>query len=511
METIHQPITLEDVKKFTVIAGHIDDSVLITDKDHGIEWVNDSFTQLTGYTLEEARNLKSNPFLNNSETDVSVNAHIREKLSLGKSVTEETINYSKSGRKFWVKMAITPVFNDSGQVEKFICFQTDITDQKQYELKITNMAREMAGLIEHANTPIFGTDSNGAINEWNMVAARLTGYNKAEVYGQNIEKLIADHSVPEVKAMLQDVLNRKAVRDRTLSMKTHDQKNNILLVSALPRKNSAGQITGVLLVGHDITELTEYRVNLEQLVEKKTFDLQQALQKEKELVELKKKFVSIASHEFRTPLSSIRFSAEAIRNYFPKLTREDITQKLLNVEKQVDHMTRLLEDILMVGKTEVRGIKVNRTQFDLKEFTASLIEELTAPLKEKREMRFTFSCKSTMIYSDEKLLRNIVINLLTNALKFSPTNSLVIISLSDRNENVVIEVKDSGMGIAEEELDTVFEAFQRGSNVTAVSGTGLGLSIVKKAVELLGGTIEIQSKLGQGTTMKVVMPTTPHE
>jgi signal transduction histidine kinase len=221
---------------------------------------------------------------------------------------------------------------------------------------------------------------------------------------------------------------------------------------------------------------------------------------------MKNKFVSIASHEFRTPLSTISFAAESIRNYFHQLTAEEVQRKLIKIEDQASHMTNLLEDILTLGKSEAGKIKVKRVSLDLKDFIEALIEEVRATVKDQRQINFTFSCSSRKVNADDKLLRNVVNNLLTNALKFSAADTSVSIAVSDFKGNIQIKVTDEGIGIEESELTSIFESFHRGSNSSTIQGTGLGLSILKKAVELMDGAIEVKSTVNKGSTFTVQFP-----
>jgi signal transduction histidine kinase len=266
------------------------------------------------------------------------------------------------------------------------------------------------------------------------------------------------------------------------------------------------EVTGILMVGQNITELINYRNNLEAMVEKRTSELNQALQKEKELVEMKSKFVSVASHEFRTPLSTISLAAESVRNHFHQLGADDIKRKLLKIEDQAAHMTNLLEDVLTMGKSDAGKIKVKLISLDLHEFVTTLIDEVRSVAKVPRTIDLKFTSTLTTVSLDDKLFRNVFVNLLTNAIKFSPEDSVVSVRISDTSEGIEISVEDQGIGIDQEELNTVFEAFHRGSNASNIQGTGLGLSITKKAVDLMRGTIHVDSVLNKGTTFTVKLP-----
>ena len=498
--------TLEEVKRLSIVASKTDNSVMILDKEYRIEWANDSFTKLTGYGLKESVGKKPFEFLCGPETDASVLKMIIERVKSTVPVTEEIINYNKDGKAYWVRVTITPVFNELGDLDRFVTIQSDVTSQKEFEQKITVIARELANLIENSNVPIFGIDRNGYINEWNAAAKELTSYSKNEVLGKQWTKFFNEETHKNVGDIFEKALQGEATRNFELPFFTKEGKALIFLMSISPRMDVQKSIKGAFCVGHDITEVIRYRQDLENIIEKRTHELNNALQKEKEQVDLRGKFVSIASHEFRTPLSTIIFAVESIRNHFHQLTEEQIQRKLMKIEDQASHMTVLLEDILTIGKSEANKIKPKPVRVDLREFVNSLIEEINSSGRISHEIIYDYSSKRNTITIDDKLLRNVLVNLLTNALKFSLAQTPVKIDVSDALENILIEVTDEGIGIEEEDLTSIFEAFQRGSNVSTVQGTGLGLSIVKKAVELLNGSISVQSVVNKGTTFKVLIP-----
>jgi PAS domain S-box-containing protein len=498
---------LEEVKKLSLVASKTENAVAITDKNNKIEWTNNSFTRQTGYTLREIIGQRPSDFLYGDETDLEVSKKIDEKLEKGESVSEELVHYSKSGRKYWIKISITPIFNDLGQLDKFILIYSDVTEQKEYEKSITSIARELANLIEYANTPIFGIDRNGYINEWNGVTAELTGYTKNEVYGTKLlESFIDPKMWPILNEQLQKIFEGDSISNFELPIYTKNKDRLIVLLNATPRRNSSFEIVGAIIVGQNITELIEYRQNLEKKVEERTRALNESLQKEKELVEMKNKFVSMVSHEFRTPLSSISLASGFIKKYQKRISPEETETKLDNIEKQVRHMTFLLNDILTIGKSEAGKIQAQVTPLPLKPFLENLVKDVEQSTGGTHKVKLTIECPFDVIYSDEKLLRNIIINLLTNAIKFSPQKKLVTLQVDCLTGKLQIKMQDNGIGIAQEDLPNIFTAFHRGGNVGVVQGTGLGLSITKKAVDLLQGDIQVKSEIGQGTLFIITLP-----
>ncbi|MBX2970435.1 MAG: hybrid sensor histidine kinase/response regulator [Cyclobacteriaceae bacterium] len=248
------------------------------------------------------------------------------------------------------------------------------------------------------------------------------------------------------------------------------------------------------------------RKKLEALVQERTRELEEAIKKEKLLVDLKNQFVAIASHEFRTPLSTIRFAAEYLHDYLEKIDEAEIRSKLKKIEKQVTHMTALLEDVIMAGRTDLKKILVVKSKIELRNLVDKIIEDVQNSTRNTHQIELNYNVNSKEIDTDEKLFRNIFINLLTNAIKYSPGKESVLLNIKEETGLLIITVTDQGIGISEEDQVKLFEAFQRGTNAASIAGTGLGLSIVKKAVELLKGSIRLQSGLNEGTTVEVRLP-----
>jgi PAS domain S-box-containing protein len=497
---------VEEIEKLSLVASSTNNGVMITDKNGMIEWVNKSFERISGYSLDEIKGKKSS-FLQGTDTDPLTVNRISEKLKRYEIISEEIINYTKTGNRFWLKLDIAPVFDETNNLKNFISVQTDITELKDFESSIMSIARELANLIENANVPIFGVDTSGIINEWNRVTVQLTGYDKMEAMGKKWSEVLRIPSGGvEFDEMFAKAIQGTPQSNLEVPIKAKDDNMLILLVSASARMTLNQKTTGVIFVGQNITELTDYRNNLEQKVEERTQALHKSLEKEKELVKLKNQFVSIASHEFRTPLTSIALASGFIRKYKEKLLPKDMDEKLMNIEKQVNHMTYLLDDILMVGKAEAGKIPVNLRAIEISSFIRNLCDEVAKTTGNSHRINLTENLTYREIACDEKLLRNILINLMTNAIKFSPGTDHVDVSIRTAGEDLFVTVKDYGIGIPENDIQNLFQPFFRAGNVESIQGTGLGLSIIKKAVDLLNGSMTIESKIGEGTMITVQLP-----
>jgi signal transduction histidine kinase len=229
------------------------------------------------------------------------------------------------------------------------------------------------------------------------------------------------------------------------------------------------------------------------------------LERERQLNELKSQFVSMTSHEFRTPLASILASAELLEHYRHQWTEEKILSHLKRIESSVLHMTELLNDVLLIGQAEAGKIEFQPVPINIIDFCEALVDEIQLTTS-FHVIDFQSNCQNQIIFADQKLLRHIVNNLLSNAIKYSPKSGNIKFSLSCSMKGIVFEIEDSGIGIPRPEYPKIFNPFNRASNVGHIAGTGLGLAIIKKAVDLHQGSISFVSHVGIGTVFTVKLP-----
>jgi PAS domain S-box-containing protein len=240
-------------------------------------------------------------------------------------------------------------------------------------------------------------------------------------------------------------------------------------------------------------------------LEKSKRELSDALNKEKELSEIKSRFVSMASHEFRTPLSTVLSSASLIGKYTKSEEQPNRDKHIKRIKDSVKHLNDLLGDFLSLGRLEEGRVKVEPASFNVRDFVEELTDELKSIIKEGQEIHSFYEGES-LFYSDTRLLKNILLNLLSNAIKFSSENSSIWVNFHTDGESLDISIKDEGLGISDEDQVHLFSSFFRGKNALNIEGTGLGLHIVKGYVELLDGSISLESRLDQGTTVTVSLP-----
>jgi signal transduction histidine kinase len=227
-------------------------------------------------------------------------------------------------------------------------------------------------------------------------------------------------------------------------------------------------------------------------------ELQKALEKEKDLNELKSRFVSMASHEFRTPLSTVLSSAYLVQKYISTEEQPNRDKHLNRIVSSVNMLTDILNDFLSLGKIEEGKIHLRPCEFDIMEFIKGTTEEIKSILKKQQQIQYNH-CGNTSVNLDPSLLKNIIVNLVSNASKFSSQTGHIRIKTICTDSQIILSVKDNGIGISKDDQKHLMERFFRGTNAGNIQGTGLGLHIVSKYAEIMNGNVQCKSGIGKGT------------
>ena len=236
-------------------------------------------------------------------------------------------------------------------------------------------------------------------------------------------------------------------------------------------------------------------------------ELNKALLKEKELNQFKTRFVSTVSHELRNPLNGISGMTQILKAYGDKLAPEKKTEVIAGLQRNVSKMIRLLDDMLKINRTQMGQLQLKKAPLELEKFCRVLISEIKAVFNDKQSINFTYQIEPQQQFNlDQKLLQHILSNLLSNACKYSPDDSVIDFEVRCLNSEIVWVIRDRGIGIPAEDLPQLFDAFYRASNSASYQGTGLGLAIAKEYIELHNGSISVESELDVGTTFTVTIP-----
>ncbi len=400
-----------------------------------------------------------------------------------------------------------------------------------------NDISHLHSLFENATEGIILTGGGGNIVLVNPAAERMFGYNSGEIVGQPIEILIPDkvkphhhqlrdgfyeHPSNRVMGVGRDLYGRKkdgSAIPVEVSLSHYRRKEDLYVIAFIVDITKRKEIEfSMVKQQHELekisNEIRKLNAELETKVEERTLILKEALQrleqsqqelsealgKERQLNEIKSRFVSMASHEFRTPLSTVLSSASLLGKYTGAEEQDKRNRHIDKIKTSVKHLNDILEDFLSLGKLDEGRVETHPIEFNLQELLEDTVEEMRGLVKKGQSINLQFEGEPTMC-CDKKLLKNVLINLVTNAIKFSEEDSEVNIHSRIKDDKAVIEVQDKGIGIAEEDLEHLFSSFFRGGNAVNIQGTGLGLHIVKRYLDLIGGEVEVKSRLGEGTTV----------
>ena len=405
--------------------------------------------------------------------------------------------------------------------------------------------QQVTALFEHATEGVILTNQKGEIILINPAALRLFCYAKEELLGKTVEILLPmrfSHGHEKYReGFYKAPSNRTMGHGRDLFAKTktgqefpvevslsyYKQKDEYYVIAfivditqrkeaehrLIEQKDQLERITGdVRKLNSELENKVEERTMILkealQELEKSQLSLSEALDKEKELNEIKSRFVSMASHEFRTPLSTVLSSASLISRYTSGEEQDKRDRHIKKIKDAVKHLNDLLEDFLSLGKLEEGKVQAKPESFDVKEFLEETAEEVKAIVKDGQQVCIAFEGDGSFV-TDRRLLKNILINLLSNAVKFSPENASIWLKGAHTGQQLVLSVKDEGIGISEEDQEHMFTSFYRGKNAINIQGTGLGLHIVKRYADLIQGRMGLESKLGAGTTITIGLPELP--
>ena len=309
-------------------------------------------------------------------------------------------------------------------------------------------------------------------------------------------------AIPEelaaVRLRFETLLDRQAPIEWENYWQAKDGTRHLISWSNSVLLDAQGKVKYIIATGLDITE------------RKRAEEVRLALEKERELSALRLRFFSMASHEFRTPLSTILLSAQSLEVSVENWTPSQRLKNIHRIQSATKHMTQLIEDILTINRAETGKLDFDPCPIDLRGLVGKIVAEMQQHLRVRPDreggIRFESVGEVRPIAVDVKLMRSILTNLLSNAIKYSPDGGEVACILTTQKDGIVLEIIDRGMGIPEADRDRLFEAFHRGGNVDFIPGSGLGLTVVQKCVELHGGQIRIASEEGVGTTIWVSLP-----
>ena len=507
--TISKKIS-EENKRLSYVAKGTDNIILITNKDGRIEWVNQHFETLTGYSMSEVIGEKPSKLLQYEETDINTIRQIKEALTSQTSFKGEIKNISKAGRKYWLDISINPIFSDNNELVNYIAIQTDITEKKRKDLSIANLVATQTTIFNTVGHTVIFTDATGIIQRINKAGLNLIEYSADEIIGKLTP--MAFHDTEEVMQRARELSSELGGQVdpsfETFVIKTRGESNvdtnewtyisksgkRIPVWSSVTCiKNTKGIIQGYLVVAEDYTikkQVESELINAKNLAEQAVY--------------AKDSFLANMSHEIRTPLNAIIGFTELITQSNLDATQKDFVN---NIQIAGDNLLLIINDILDLSKIESGQLTIENYPFNLKSILKHVYNLLKVKAAE-HNLEFNLFLDAEMpefVIGDKGRINQIVMNLAGNAIKFTKEGE-VTISVKKTAETAEaytlrFSVKDTGIGIPEDKLKTIFDRFTQAeaSTTRKFGGTGLGLNIVKQLVELLKGQIQVKSTLGRGS------------
>ncbi|NET34604.1 MAG: PAS domain-containing sensor histidine kinase [Cyanothece sp. SIO1E1] len=392
------------------------------------------------------------------------------------------------------------------------------TDQEPMGHGLEQLRRQHQLILNAVGEGVYGLDLEGNVTFVNPAAAAMIDWPVEELIGKSMHAVL-HHSHPDgTPYPREDCPIYAAFQDGSRRRVTHevfwrkDGTSFPVEYISTPMHDEEGRLLGAVVTFRDITQrrwaetvLQRANEELELKVQKRTAKLRQANHQLRELSEMRSRFVSMVCHEFRNPLNNIALLVSSLQRYDAQLSPEQKNDYLLNVKTNVERMTQMIDDILVISKIEAKVLEIQPETLDVVAFSQELLAEREYA---RPHTPIQFSCQSRPVIADAdpRLLRSILSNLLSNAIHYTPDDQAIDLRLTQQKNQLIFQVQDHGIGIPLEDQRHLFEPFHRGRNVSNIPGTGLGLSIVKQFVELQQGTIEVMSQVGVGTTFTVRLP-----
>lgn len=464
-------------------------------------------------------------------------------------IGREVEGQKKDGTQFPLRLSVSEVKTDGHSL--FTGIIHDLTEEKKAALALKQEKERTQQYLDIANTMIVVINRDGIIELINNKGCELLGISEKDALGRDwFEMTIPDDQREFIRSFFHSTIMESHQVPDYFENEIITQNGGKRLVAWRNAfiLDEQGRISGTISSGVDITEqraaeerIIRLNAELEQRVDQRTEELagavnqllninkkleheiqerraaeaalrhseqelRRAYEKEKELSELKSRFVSMASHEFRTPLSAILSSADLIEAYPREEQQEKRLRHTSRIKSSVTNLTGILNDFLSLSKLEEGKVGIQPVHFQLHEFVEETLEEISGLLKTGQHVRKVMPEPPLEMFTDKKVLKNICFNLLSNAIKYSDAGQPIDCRLHADGPMLHIAVTDYGIGIPLEEQQHVFSRFFRAHNAENIQGTGLGLNIVKRYVDLLQGSITFESELGRGTTFRCILP-----
>ena len=475
-------------------------SITILDKSGRVEYVNSGFTKISGYSLDEALGKIPAELFSDKGTEIDFEQEPWWKaVSTGEIWQGEFLNNRKDGSQLWVVSTIAPVHNADGEIINYVEVSQDITNEKRLQEQLKESELRFRQIIESASDLIYRTNAQGEFTYVNPVGAHLLGLKETDVIGIHYLELVA----PEARHRLKRFYDRQFLAEENntyqeFPVNTQDGRE-IWIGQNVQLLKDEGKIIGFQAVARDVTKIR-------QAYEALAIARDQALEASK----FKSQLLSRVSHELRTPLSGVMGYADLLNSgVYGQLTK-DQEEATAFISESASYLAAMISDLLDEAQINSKNISLNIAPFNPKKLLEN-VQAHTTPLAHKKNLYLNVDLSPEipeLLMGDQKRLQQILINLLGNGVKFTQEGGVTVRVQASSNNRWILQVEDTGSGIPEDARGYIFEPFRQVNNAITREnrGSGLGLSIVKQLVELMGGTIQVDSEIGKGSTFTITLP-----
>lgn len=483
---------LESEERFRLLVQHSADMITVVDRNGNLQYVSEAVGSILGYKAGERNGMPISRFTHPDDLN-KISGTIE--MLLNKKISSSSPQYIRVLNTNGTYVYLESIFTDqldNPAINGIVINSRDFTQHLALQEALRNSRNFLNAVINSASDPMFVKDSNYKWVLVNDAFCRLTGYEREALLGKTAFDIFPDEEANNFMSSNQMVLNAEEMKDFEVRFTDSKNKKHIIVSNLSFYQEESGE---------------KYLIaNLRDETKRKELqeEINNALQKEKELNRLKSKFISMVSHEYRTPLTAILSSAELIELFGLDMEDNEKQEYLNNIKNSVDYLTSLLDDVLLINRAESGRMQFDPGQFELISFCKEIMKSMMDGIKCRIEFEAAFDSKNVLM--DKKLLRHILMNLLSNAVKYSKEKATVWLTADQSDGQIIFEVKDKGIGIPYEDQGHLFEPFFRADNVSHIPGSGLGLSIVKNCVDLHNGNISFESVPGEGTKFLVSLP-----